>query len=156
MPVVRGVRERWLRLDLVIDTSAAMNVWRQTIAEFRAVLGWLCAFRDVRVWSFDTDASPPRFQAGLRSLGSPPLLRDPSELLDPSGRSVILVISQCVAAAWHDGSAARLLGTWAKSGPMVLIQMLPEHLWSRSCPGAGNAGASVGRGRSRAEPPSPC
>jgi hypothetical protein len=56
-------------------------------------------------------------------------------LVDPAGRSLVLVFTDCVAAAWHDGRAARLLETWARRGPVALLQALPEHAWSRSALG---------------------
>src|SRR5262249_10108275 len=53
----------------------------------------------------------------------------PGELLDPSGRRLIAVVSDCHAPAWHNGSAYRLMHGWAVKGPVALVQVLPDLHW---------------------------
>jgi len=47
-PILRPARERWLDIALVIDDSASMRVWRETVREFGALLARHGSFRDVR------------------------------------------------------------------------------------------------------------
>ncbi len=56
----------------------------------------------------------------------------PQELIDPNGRRLILVISDCIAPHWDTQQIRDLLQIWAKHGPMALVQVLPEWLWNRT------------------------
>jgi hypothetical protein len=53
-------------------------------------------------------------------------------LIDPSGRRLILVATDCVSSGWQDGTLVPALKLWASSGPLAIVQMLPEWLWSRT------------------------
>jgi type VI secretion system protein ImpC len=135
LPATRPARDRWLDLALVVDAGSSMGVWLSLAAELIRLLGCLSAFRTLRVWGLETDASPPRLFAGLsRRPGTPD--HNPRELIDPAGRTLVLVLTDCVSAAWHDGGAARLLDAWGRHGPVTLLQVLPESLWPRSALGS--------------------
>jgi len=138
LPALRPARDRWLDLALVVDSGASMGPWRSTATELLKVLSCIGAFRTVRVWNLETDASPPRLRAGLAHRHGA-LERAPRELVDPAGRSLVLVLTDCVAGSWYDGEAAQLLETWARNGPVGLLLVLPEHLWPRTA--LGNATA---------------
>ncbi|MEU5691821.1 SAV_2336 N-terminal domain-related protein [Actinosynnema sp. NPDC020468] len=127
LPVVRPVRERWLDLALVVDDSASMVVWRQSVRELRGVLEQLGAFRDVRQWRVTTDGPPVLHGEARRSSA-----RSVRELVDPTGRRVVLVVSDGLGAAWRDGGMTRLLTTWGKAGPVAVLQPLPLRLWRRT------------------------
>ena len=134
LPALRPARDRWLDLALVVDAGASMGPWRSTATELLKLLSCIGAFRTVRVWNLETDASPPRLRAGLVHRSGAPE-RDPRELVDPAGRSLVLVVTDCVAGTWYDGGAAQVLETWARSGPVGLLLVLPEHLWPRTALG---------------------
>ena len=137
LPALRPARDRWLELSMVVDAGASMGPWRSAATELLALFSSLGAFRSVRVWSLETDSPSIRLQAGLARRRSAP--RDPRELVDPSGRSLILILTDCVAESWSDGRAARLVEDWARAGPVALLQVLPEHLWTRSALGLASA-----------------
>jgi hypothetical protein len=61
--------------------------------------------------------------------------RSPAELIDPSGRRLILVVSDCVSPQWRDGKLTKTLELWAKQGSMAIVQMLPKWLWKRTALG---------------------
>ena len=133
MPVLKPALEPWLDLALVVDESISMHLWKRTITELQRLLVNYGVFRDVRVWSLVTDDSG---QVGLRPrLGAAArrkLVHRPSELIDPSGRRLILIATDCVSAIWWDGTMLPTLNLWASSGPMAIMQMLPEWLWART------------------------
>jgi hypothetical protein len=129
-PVLRPAPERWLKLSLVIDTGDGSDLWKDVARELRALLGALGAFRDVRTWSLDVGRCPLRFAPGLWSAAG--VTRDPKGLIDPTGRTLTVVLSPCIASGWHDGGAAGALGTLAARGPVVLVPLLPEYLWPRT------------------------
>jgi len=131
-PVYEAAPDRWLELALVIDEASSMTVWRRTIAEFRGLLTRIGAFRDVRAWHVDTDlltTDGPVLRGD--SAGSPAASRSPRELVDPTGRRVILVVSDCVGGAWRNGTVLRWLDLWGRSGPVAIVQPLPQRLWGR-------------------------
>lgn len=129
---VQPVQERWLDLALVVEASASMVLWEETVRELLALLERLGAFRAIAVHRLMTEEGPAlrvcrRAEARGTSEG---------DLLDPQGRRMVLVVSDCVAGAWDDGRAAALLERWGQRSPVAILQVLPERLWRRSGLGA--------------------
>ena len=101
---------------------------------------------------------------GTTTAAQPPCR--PQELLDPNGRRLILVASDCIAPHWDTQPLRDLLQVWAECGPMALLQVLPEWLWNRTAllevargqlfsrtPGQANQSLTfVRRGRGRRRP----
>jgi hypothetical protein len=131
MPVLRPARTRWLDLALVIDQSPSMAVWARTVEELRGLLERHGAFRDVRVWLLDTSSGSgrPTLYAGTKSATSNIRPSTPRELVDPGGRRLILLVSDCVAPAWSNGAASRLLALWGRTSPVAVVHVLPQRLW---------------------------
>ncbi|GAA2729398.1 FxSxx-COOH system tetratricopeptide repeat protein [Actinocorallia aurantiaca] len=125
-PLTNPSPERLFDLAIVVDTSASMQVWRRTVEEFQALLEQLGAFRDVRVWRMNTDGHRPLSPTPGSGSG-----RSPAQLVDPTGRRIVLVVSDCIGGAWQDGRASALLERWGHSGPVAIVQPLPERLWWR-------------------------
>jgi hypothetical protein len=133
LPVVRRPRERWLDLAFVIDTAESTSLWRPALDELRLLLTRMGVFRDVRTWGLVTADDPVRLvkewnQSG-KSLAS---ARGPSELVDPAGRRLILIASDCVSHGWRSGGAQALLAAWGQRAPLALLQLLPEDFWPRT------------------------
>ena len=59
---------------------------------------------------------------------SPPGALDRSAY--PAGRRLVLVLSDCVGQAGSTGRRAGWLEGGARAGPVAIVQMLPERLWS--------------------------
>jgi tetratricopeptide (TPR) repeat protein len=134
LPEHRPAADRWLDLALVVDTSRSMSVWRSQIDEVRLLMERLGAFRDVRVWQVDADL-PAGGSVTLRpgSGGGSPA-HDVRELVDPAGLRLVLVVSDCVGAAWANGAMDAALREWGVAGPLAIIQMLPQRLWTACFP----------------------
>ncbi|MEV5825859.1 SAV_2336 N-terminal domain-related protein [Spirillospora sp. NPDC052242] len=122
-PVLVPAPERWLTLDLVVDTGPTMRLWRPLARELAEVLVRQGAFRNVHV-------SYLRGDRVSGAPGAPP--RAPGTLLHPSGRHAVLVLSDCSGPHWWDGRAARAVRCWARTGPAAILQPLPEHMWRRT------------------------
>jgi WD40 repeat protein/nucleoside phosphorylase len=139
MPVLKPNLEAWLDLVLVVDESVSMQIWQRTISELQRFLAHYGVFRDVRVYSLvvENERAYVRPRLGAASQGQS--LRNPQELIDPSARRLILVATDCVSAFWRSGEVLPALKLWAKSGPMAIVQMLPEWLWGRSGLGLASA-----------------
>ncbi|MGW6271233.1 SAV_2336 N-terminal domain-related protein [Streptomyces sp. NPDC055060] len=126
-PVMAPATDRLLSLALVVDTGAAMEVWRPLARELREAMQRTGAFRDVRLWQL-TDLGPG---VGVRSSPGGPALA-PAAMVDPTGRQVTLVLSDCSGPHWWGGRAAPALRLWAGRGPTAILQPLPERLWRRT------------------------
>ncbi|MBO2456725.1 FxSxx-COOH system tetratricopeptide repeat protein [Actinomadura violacea] len=129
-PVLVPARERRHDLALVADVGPSMVVWRRTVEELRALLQQLGAFRDLRTWYLDTGGERLSLRTG--SAFGAGADRDPDELVDPTRRRLILVVSDCIGAAWQDGRAAALLDRWGRNGTVAIAQPLPQRLWWRT------------------------
>ncbi|MFE8943761.1 SAV_2336 N-terminal domain-related protein [Streptomyces sp. NPDC007856] len=120
LPVLRPARERWLRLNLVYDTGPTMPVWLPLIRELRAALARSGVFRMV---------SPVRLtpEGTVHGAGA----HGPAD-----GRTVTLVISDCMGPQWRPGPAGSrweaTLRRWCRRMPVAVVQPLPEHLWRDS------------------------
>ncbi|MWA03308.1 hypothetical protein F8568_023595 [Actinomadura sp. LD22] len=155
IPVLVPERQRWLSLALVIDAGPSMAVWRSTAGELRRLLERLGAFRDIRVWHLGRSAGGELglyAESGTR--GAP---RSPKQIIDPSGRQLTLVVSDCVDGIWRDGEALKALDLWGRRGPLALLQPFVSYL--RSSPHARFHGAALrvlARGQRTVSPsPSP-
>ncbi|MFJ3639546.1 SAV_2336 N-terminal domain-related protein [Streptomyces sp. NPDC090108] len=133
--VERPVRERWLHLTLLVDDGLSMLLWHRLSAELRSLLERLGAFATTRVLGLDTRrAHEPALHARPFRPDSTPLpLRSVN---DPSGRGLVLVVSDGMGAAWRSGAVHALLAGWAKRGPVAVLQTLPPGMWEASGIGA--------------------
>jgi tetratricopeptide (TPR) repeat protein len=128
LPVLRAPKERWLSVVVVVDRNESMRLWDRLIAELVSTLAESGVFRDIRIWHMESarDGRP----VVTVTPGAEP--RDPAELIDPSGRQVALVVSDCVGAVWANGRAGVVLHRWASRTPVAILQPLPERLWQRT------------------------
>ncbi|MFE6828387.1 SAV_2336 N-terminal domain-related protein [Streptomyces sp. NPDC057690] len=130
LPATRPEPERWLSLALVMETGPTMTVWHSLVGELAALLQRTGAFRDIRLWHLHT---APDGSTGLHPQALPTsALHSPREILDPTGRQAVWCVSDCVSALWRDGRADRLLELWGRSGPLAIVQPLPQRLWRRT------------------------
>ncbi|MEU9288806.1 DUF3320 domain-containing protein [Streptomyces sp. NPDC048275] len=132
LPVLRPAAERWLDAVLVVDGHpASLLLWSSLAREVHRLLIQLGAFRDVRIRYLHAGPdSPPGLSA--HPVPEPDRMRDISEICDPSGRRLVLVLTDGVAPGWHDPSAREAVRRWAAAGPLAVLQALPEHLWHRT------------------------
>jgi hypothetical protein len=130
-PVLRPASERWLAVALVFDGSRSMRLWLETARDLRRVLSTLGAFRDVRSWTLagrfgDEAAVVPGLGAEGRAV------RPARELVEPAGRRLVLVLTDCVSPEWCSGAVERAVERWARHGPVAIVQALPPALWGRT------------------------
>ncbi|MEV6126077.1 SAV_2336 N-terminal domain-related protein [Streptomyces violaceusniger] len=129
--VTRPARERWLDLALVIDDGMSMLLWRRLAVELRTVLQRSGAFRVVRVLGLHTrGADAPALRARPYAPDAPRL--PTTALSDPSGHTLVLVVSDGVGGAWRDGRMGQVLARWAGVGPTAVVHALPPRLWEGS------------------------
>lgn len=136
LPVLRPTLEPWLDLELVVDESISMQIWRQTIRDLEKLLKNYGIFRDVRVWGMTAnDGEKIQVRRGIGAAAKNKFPRSSKELIDGSSRRLVLVVSDCVSSYWRDGTVTKALEIWANSVPTTIIQMLPKWLWKRTALG---------------------
>ncbi|MEU2551726.1 SAV_2336 N-terminal domain-related protein [Streptomyces sp. NPDC013313] len=115
LPVLGPARERWLRLNVVHDTGPTMPVWRPLVRELHTALAQSGVFRTVTPARLEPDGT-------VRGAYAP-----------ADGRTVTLVISDCMGPQWRPGPAGArweaTLRRWSHRLPVAVVQPLPEHLW---------------------------
>jgi formylglycine-generating enzyme required for sulfatase activity len=129
-PVLQPAPEAWLEVALVFDESVTMRVWRQTLERLQHLFERCGYFRDVRTWRLNTESDEALLYRATAAGGPSRPLHRPGELLDPSGRRLIVVVSDCHAPAWHNGAAYARVHEWALKSPVALVQVQPEPFWA--------------------------
>ncbi|NJM70428.1 MAG: SUMF1/EgtB/PvdO family nonheme iron enzyme [Scytonema sp. RU_4_4] len=139
IPLLKSEPEPWLDVALVVDESKSMLIWRHTIWELKRLLEHYGVFRDVRTWGLVSDENGEIYiRPGIGKAANQQRLASPRELIDPSSRRLVLVVSDCVAATWRDGTVvSEAIKVWANTQPVALIQMLPDWMWLRTGLGLG-------------------
>lgn len=128
--VMRPAPERWLDLALVVDDGTSMVLWQRLAAELQALLRRAGAFRALHAYGLHTRGNDLRLSARpfVREAQQMPL----SRLGDPTGRTLVLVVSDGVGRAWRDGRMHHALGQWARHGPTAVFHALPRRMWEGS------------------------
>jgi hypothetical protein len=135
-PVLQPALEPWLDLVLVVDESPSMLIWQSTVLELKRILERYGVFRNVSTWSLTPEGDNNlKLCPGLGKIARNQHTHSASELLDPDGRRLVVVASDCVSQIWQQKTVLPLLQLWAENGPLVIAQMLPQWLWNRTALG---------------------
>ncbi|MEU2507041.1 FxSxx-COOH system tetratricopeptide repeat protein [Streptomyces sp. NPDC007863] len=133
LPYTRPLGERRFDLVLVVDDHATMAIWEQTVAELTAVTEQLGAFRDVRVHRLGLRETPDGPRAVLRRQGGDDDAGgDPAELVDRTGRRIVLVLTDALGPLWRGGAGQAALERWAAAGPTAVVHLLSQRDWHRT------------------------
>ncbi|WP_149827867.1 SAV_2336 N-terminal domain-related protein [Streptomyces tailanensis] len=130
--VVMGpTRERWLHLVVLVDDGLSMLLWHRLTSELLTAMRRLGAFRSIVVRGIDTrSARAPALHGKPFDTSSSTL--SPATLRDPSGQTLVLLVSDGMGAAWRHGAVHDLLLDWATRGPVAVLHTLPPDLWAGS------------------------
>ncbi|MFZ4678077.1 MAG: SAV_2336 N-terminal domain-related protein, partial [Nodosilinea sp.] len=129
IPVLKPERERWFTVDLVIEASSFSFIWQSTLEEFRQILVSQGAFRQVRPWWVQAGADGQPRLVSRPPTQTPDLGRSHRELVDVTGRSLVLYVSDCRSSLWQRGTIHPWLQLWGQYGPTAVIQLLPAEWW---------------------------
>ncbi|GAA1901014.1 SAV_2336 N-terminal domain-related protein [Streptomyces sodiiphilus] len=131
LPVFRPRPRSGAELRLLIDATPATRVWQRLLSELAGVFTRLGAFRDVQVHHLheSPDGRPAvssSFEPGAAAL------RPVNQLVDPTGATVTVMVSDCAGPLWRSGQIHRLLHRLAGHAPVAVVQPLPPRLWART------------------------
>jgi formylglycine-generating enzyme required for sulfatase activity len=136
IPVLKSTPERWLELALVVEETSITEIWEQTIREFQQLLKYHGAFRDVRTWKLKSAETSTQTKIQLFAENSTGFdnftPHKPDILIDPKGRRLILLVSDCISPIWRKKLIYPVLELWGKRGLITILQLLPERFWERT------------------------
>jgi tetratricopeptide (TPR) repeat protein len=136
LPTTKPALVRGLDLTVVVDSSPSMALWQPSVEAFVTVLKQVGAFRSVQIRLLETEGRAIVDGLGPVLRGGTPesLERRPAELLDPSGRRLLLVLTDGMGDAWRQDLVSPLLASWARVLPVAVVHVLPQRLWGRTGP----------------------
>lgn len=127
--VWRSARERWFEIAIAIDDVPSLAVWGPTIARFERLLRRQGGFRDVRTLFLRSKG------ARVSAFGTDGREVPISSLQDRDGRRIVIVVSDCTAKAWRDGSMGAWIQVASRHMPVAVAQLLPQMLWPNTAIG---------------------
>jgi tetratricopeptide (TPR) repeat protein len=130
-PVTRPRKERWLNLTLVLDNGPSMALWRRRVAAFVTMLERFGAFQTIQVRLLETIRDNGQVTPVLRGGTARAMARDPDEIMDWSGRRVVLLVTDGVGEAWQRDVLYPMLARWGRVMPVSVVHLLPNWLWGR-------------------------
>ncbi|MGW4382563.1 TIR-like protein FxsC [Kitasatospora sp. NPDC004531] len=126
--VFRVSAEPWLNCAVVVDDGVSMLLWQRLVTELEQLLARAGGFRTVRTYGLRCRGTGP-----VRVVGAPfaPSSRalPAGSLCDPTGRTLVLVVTDGVGRAWRDGRMRAVLDRCAAVGPVAVLHTLPRRLW---------------------------
>lgn len=131
LPVFTPVRGRMLELALVVDTGPTMEPWSSLTRELRGLLAILGCFDAIRVYRLDATQK----EIVLRDAGGRTEHRF-SELIDATGRTAVVVVSDCVGEGWYGERIGEFLDRVGRAGPAAILQVLPARSWRQTALGS--------------------
>ena len=151
IPVWQPDQQYRFTLTLILDQGFSMTVWQPRLEHISERLGGFHGFKDVQVlrWQQGGERSQGNDDPALSALGDDPArfaLRDGAA--PASGVAVdrlTVVISDCAGPQWWGaagtgrGPAFALLQRLGAAQPLVIWQVLPSWMWSRTALGKGEA-----------------
>ncbi|MFC9250011.1 SAV_2336 N-terminal domain-related protein, partial [Amycolatopsis thailandensis] len=127
MPVFRQAEDRWLHVAIVVDTNPSMLLWHDLVQELRRTITQTGLFATVRTWYLLGTQGEIKPAIAPRPGDAP---RSPQEIAAPTGRRLILVLTDTVADGWSHGSLHGILRQWCTHSAVAVLNVLPERLWS--------------------------
>ncbi|MBE9141261.1 hypothetical protein IQ254_29360, partial [Nodosilinea sp. LEGE 07088] len=135
--VMAPAPERWFDLAIVIEQSRSTPIWRDTLAELKLLAERQGAFRRVSTWQVQGQGSRLNLLPHWRYTEMTQATGQPKTLVDPAGRRIIWLVSDCTSPLWQQPQIYQWLATWGKHCPTTLVQLLPGRLWPRTTLGRG-------------------
>ncbi len=131
MLVHRPAQERRWEIVLVADESTSMSLWLDTVPDLALVLERQGVFRDVQVCFVNSDTATTEGLC-LRRSRTGGEIHPPSEILKPSGRRILWILTDALGHAWRGDKMSPQLWSWGRQLPVAIVSLLPQHMWHQS------------------------
>ena len=125
LPVCRAAAEPYYELAMVCDTGTSMDLWDQLLRETARAAARHGAFRSVTTRRLRSDGGRTALLGPTGEVGL-------GELVEPNGQRIVAFFTDGVNRGWHDGSMAEQAHRLAGYGPVLVVHLLPPHLWART------------------------
>ncbi|MFM7528237.1 MAG: SAV_2336 N-terminal domain-related protein, partial [Nodosilinea sp.] len=135
--VMAPAPERWFDLAIVVEQSRSTPLWQDTLAELKRLTERQGAFRRVSTWHIRHQEGGPVLHRRWYEADRAAPVCHPKALIDPAGRRLIWLVSDCTSTLWEQPQIYEWLGIWGQGGPTTLVQLFPGRLWSRTALGDG-------------------
>ncbi|NJO39874.1 MAG: formylglycine-generating enzyme family protein [Cyanobacteria bacterium RU_5_0] len=137
-PVLEPAPERWFDLAIVVEDSPSLTLWEDTIAELQVLVEQQGAFRQIRTWRLRGEQGGKlELFLNWQSTPTSARARHADALLDPTGRRIIWIVSDCTSDLWDASPIYMWLERLGKHVPLAIVQLFPERLWARTALGIG-------------------
>jgi hypothetical protein len=124
--------EKHYDLYLLIDTSESMEIWQDSIELFVKKLRIFSIFREFKLLYLDSSQKEAKIYANRAKTTLV------SSLNNLENRSILFVVTDCIAPAWSKGDMLSTLYTFHKKMPTSIINMLPRRMWKSTVLGNTN------------------
>ena len=126
IPVFTPAEELRWDVVLVVDDGPSMALWEFVTRAFADLLVRQGAFQNVQIRLLHLDETHGCSVRGAAP-GAPP--HDISEILAPTGRRIVLVLTDGASDGWRSGAAQAVLLRWACTLPVAIVHLLPWRMW---------------------------
>jgi formylglycine-generating enzyme required for sulfatase activity len=150
IPVWQPDQQYRFTLTLILDQGFSMTVWQPRLEHISERLGGFHGFKDVQVlrWQPGGDRSQGNVDPAVSAQGDDPALFALNGGAAPSAAEAVdrltVVISDCAGPQWWGaagtgpGPAFAMLQRLGAAQPLVIWQVLPSWMWSRTALGKGD------------------
>jgi len=135
--VMAPAPERWFELAIVVEQSPSTPLWQDTLAELKLLTERQGAFRRVSTWQIQMQGHVPVLHPNWHQGDRFKPTCNHRTLIDPAGRRLIWLVSDCTSALWQQPQIYQWLRDWGKQCPVALVQLFPGRLWWRTALGDG-------------------
>ena len=124
--VFRGVEEKIFSLTILIDQYETMEIWQELIQSFEQMLSTMGVFYQISVYYWDTTEKKPKlyYDKSLRKK------LDESNVVLNGQRTLVWILSDCLAPSWQSGEAFKSIERWSKKSFTSIVQMFPKPMWA--------------------------
>lgn len=122
-PKFQAKVENYYDLYLIIDISESMYIWQESIEVFMKKLEIFSIFRTIKFLYLDSSKNQAQIHNNKHKTSKA------SKLLNYEGRSILFIITDCIAPAWSRGDMMEKLYNYQNKMPTSIINMLPRRMW---------------------------
>lgn len=125
---LQPLRERWFDLNVIVEVSPSMRLWRPEVETLVRAFKGQGGFRSLRRFVLASGPALLRTADGSRAL--------PLAALQPAGRRPLtLLVTDTGSALWRSGAAQRFLFAAGAQTLVSVLQLLPTRAWRHTALG---------------------